>query len=137
MIGTQAATGTAKVLAVDGGKPLRNRPFAPWPSFEPDEIEAATAVLKSGKVNYWTGEEGRGFEQEFAESAGCRHGVALANGTVALELALHVSGIGAGDDVIVTSRTFIASASCAVMRGAVPIMTDVDRDSGNITAETI
>jgi hypothetical protein len=126
-----------KKLAVDGGAPVRKTPVAPWPYFEPDEIEAVTRVLQSGKVNYWTGEEGRRFEEEFAAQAGCKYGVAVANGTVALELALHALGIGAGDEVIVPSRTFIASASCAVMRGAVPVVVDVDPDSQNLTAETI
>ena len=111
--------------------------FASWPFFDFEEIEAASAVLRSGKVNYWTGEEGRQFEVEFAEFCGARHAVCLANGTLALELALQAMGIGAGDEVITTSRTFIASASCVVMRGARPVCVDVDRNSQNITAETI
>jgi dTDP-4-amino-4,6-dideoxygalactose transaminase len=111
--------------------------FPSWPSFEPDEIEAAASVLRSGKVNYWTGQEGRQFEVEFARSVGTRYAICLANGTVALELALHALGIGRGHEVITTSRAFIASASCAVMRGAQPVFADVDRDSQNITAETI
>jgi len=112
-------------------------PFAPWPYFEPDEIEAATAVLRSGKVNYWTGEQGRMFETEFARSVGAQYAICVANGTVALELALQAVGIGRGDEVITTSRTFIASASCIVMRGARPVCADVDPESQNITAETI
>ena len=124
-------------LAIDGGTPIRTKPFAPWPYFEADEINAVVAVLKSGKVNYWTGDEGRLFEKEFAAFAGCNHVVALTNGTVALELALFALGIGPGDEVIVTSRTFIASASCVVVRGATPIMADIDSVSQNITVETI
>ncbi|AEG15303.1 Glutamine--scyllo-inositol transaminase [Desulfofundulus kuznetsovii DSM 6115] len=124
-------------LAIEGGKPIRTSPLPPWPFFEQDEIDAATSILKSGKVNYWTGEEGRLFEQEFASFAGCKYAVAVANGTVALELALYALGIGPGDEVIVTSRTFIASASCVVMRGARPVMADVDPVSQNITAETV
>ncbi|MFA5516837.1 MAG: DegT/DnrJ/EryC1/StrS aminotransferase family protein [Desulfuromonadales bacterium] len=111
--------------------------FAPWPSFSEDEIAAAVRVLRSGRVNYWTGDEGRKFEEEFARFAGARYGVAVANGTVALELALQALGIGPGDEVITTSRTFIASASAVVMCGARPVLADVDRDSQNITAETI
>jgi len=88
-------------------------------------------------VNYWTVDAGRRFEDEFAAYVDCRHAVALANGTVALELALHALGVRPEDEVITTSRAFIASASCAVMRGARPVITDVDRDSQNITAETI
>ncbi|GGM13505.1 DegT/DnrJ/EryC1/StrS family aminotransferase [Deinococcus aerophilus] len=114
-----------------------DRTLAPWPVFEPDEIEAVTEVLRSGKVNYWTGTEGREFEKEYAAVLGVPYAVALHNGTQALELALYALGVGEGDEVITTPRTFIASASAAVMRGATPIMADIDRDSGNITAETI
>ncbi|WP_337870532.1 DegT/DnrJ/EryC1/StrS aminotransferase family protein [Meiothermus sp.] len=117
--------------------PVAITPFAPWPYFEPDEIEASVKVLQSGKVNYWTGQEGRIFEREFAEYVGTKHAIALHNGTVAIELALYAMGVGEGDEVITTPRTFIASASAAVMRGARPIMADVDRDSGLITAESI
>jgi dTDP-4-amino-4,6-dideoxygalactose transaminase len=111
--------------------------FSAWPQFEADEIEAAASVLRSGKVNYWTGEQGRCFEREFAQFVGCNYAVAVANGTVALELALHSLGIQPGDQVITSSRTFIASASCAAVRGAHPVFADVDRYSQNITAETI
>jgi dTDP-4-amino-4,6-dideoxygalactose transaminase len=111
--------------------------FAPWPYFAGEEIEAAAAVLRSGKVNYWTGQEGRLFEAEFAKATGTKHAICVANGTLALELALHGLGIGRGDEVITTSRTFIASASCVVMRGARPVCVDVDPDSQNITAESI
>jgi dTDP-4-amino-4,6-dideoxygalactose transaminase len=113
------------------------RAFAPWPYFAEDEIEAVMQVLRSGKVNYWTGQEGRLFEAEFAEFAGCKYAIALANGTVALECALKSLGIGSGDEVVTTSRTFIASASCAVMLGARPVIADVDRESQNITFESI
>jgi len=108
-----------------------------WPSFDLDEIDAVDKVLRSGKVNYWTGEEGTAFEQEFAAFHGVKHAIALANGTVALELALRVLGIGPGDEVIVTPRSFIASASCIVLQGAHPVFADVDRDSQNITVESI
>ncbi len=114
-----------------------DKTFAPWPFFGQDEIEAAMAPLVSGAVNYWTGQQGRLFENEFAAFCGCDHAIALANGTVALELALYGLGIGLGDEVITTSRTFIASASCIVMRGATPVLADVDPDSQNITPETI
>jgi dTDP-4-amino-4,6-dideoxygalactose transaminase len=124
-------------LAVDGGTPVRETPIAGWPHFDQDEVEAATRVLQSGKVNYWTGEEGRRFEEEFAAQARCKYGIAVANGTVALELALHALEIGPGDEVIVPSRTFIASASCVVMRGAKPVFADVDPNSQNLTATTI
>ncbi|WP_462325990.1 DegT/DnrJ/EryC1/StrS family aminotransferase [Desulfoplanes sp.] len=116
---------------------MLNTKFSPWPFFEPDEIASATRPLTSGRVNYWTGQEGREFEKEYAAYTGRSHGIALANGTLAIELALYALGIGAGDEVITTARTFIASASSAVMRGAVPVIADVDPVSQNITAETI
>lgn len=116
---------------------MLNTPFAPWPSFTEEEIAAVAAVLRSNKVNYWTGTEGRDFEKEFAAWIGCRHAIALANGTVALDLALNGLGLGAGDDIIVTPRTFLASVSSIVNSGARPVFADVDRDSQNITADTI
>jgi dTDP-4-amino-4,6-dideoxygalactose transaminase len=109
----------------------------PWPEFQEEEVAAVTSVLRSGKVNYWTGPEGNAFEAEFAQFVGTPHAVAVANGTAALELAMHALGIGPGDEVITTSRTFIASASAIVMRGAVPVLADVDPESQNITAETV
>jgi hypothetical protein len=112
-------------------------PSMPWPFFANDEIEAALKVLRSGKVNYWTGEEGRLFEKEFAAFCGSKYAVAVANGTVALECALRALGIGPGDEVVTTSRTFIASASSAAMLGARPVFADVDRESQNMTAKSI
>jgi dTDP-4-amino-4,6-dideoxygalactose transaminase len=121
---------------------IEKRVLPAWPYSAPDEVAAAVRVLESGKINYWTGDEGRLFEQEFAAAVGCKYAVALANGTVALELALACNeGLSNGHaeaaEVVTTSRTFIASASCAVMRGMKPVLADVDRESQNITAETI
>jgi dTDP-4-amino-4,6-dideoxygalactose transaminase len=124
-------------LALEGGSPVRRSAFAPWPYFGEEEIQAAVEVLRSGKVNYWTGNQCKQFEQEYAEFTGTQYAIALANGTVALEAALHGLGIGAGDEVIVPARTFIASASCVAVRGARPIVADVDPDSQTLTAETI
>ena len=116
---------------------MLNSPFAPWPSFSPEEVQAVADVLASNRVNYWTGTKCRQFETAFAEWAGSSHAIALANGTVALDVALKALGIRPGDEVITTSRTFLASASCIVTAGAVPVFADVDADSQNITAETI
>lgn len=124
-------------LAIDGGAPVRTEPFAPWPEFRENEVAAACAVLRSGKVNYWTGEQGLQFEREFAEYTGCRYAVAVSNGTVALEAALRAMGIGLGHEVVVPSRTFIASASAVVMCGATPVVADIDRNSQNLTAASI
>ncbi len=116
---------------------MLNTPFSPWPHFTQEEAEAVSAVLLSNKVNYWTGQECRTFEREFAQWADTAYAVAVANGTVALDLAFHALEIGPGDEVVVTPRTFLASASSIVNCGAVPVFADVDRDSQNITAETI
>ena len=116
---------------------MLNTSLSPWPSFSRQEAEAAARVIASNRVNYWTGEEGRLFEKEFAEWCGTAHAVALANGTLALDVALKALEIGPGDEVIVTPRTFIASISSVVLAGATPVFADVDRDSGNISPETI
>ncbi|WP_180186090.1 DegT/DnrJ/EryC1/StrS aminotransferase family protein [Acinetobacter sp. YH01008] len=116
---------------------MLNTAFEPWPSFTQKEADAVSRVLLSNKVNYWTGQECREFEKEFAQFAETQYAVALANGTVALDVALKALGVGAGDDVIVTSRTFLASASSIVTAGANPIFADVELDSQNISAETI
>lgn len=116
---------------------MLNTPFSPWPSFTQEEADAVSRVLLSNKVNYWTGQECREFEKEFAVWADCQYAIALSNGTLALDLALQVLGIGPGDEVIVTSRTFLASASSIVTSGAVPVFADVDPDSQNITVDTI
>ncbi|ABF09597.1 DegT/DnrJ/EryC1/StrS family aminotransferase [Cupriavidus metallidurans] len=116
---------------------MLNTSFSPWPSFTKEEADAVQQVLLSNKVNYWTGTECREFEKEFAAWTGTRHAIALSNGTLALDLALKGLGIGPGDEVIVTPRTFIASASCVVNAGAIPVFADVDPESGNLSAETI
>lgn len=116
---------------------MLNSGFPPWPSFSEEEIAAVAEVLRSGQVNYWTGELGRDFESAFAQWVGAEHAVAVANGTLALELALKALEIGPGDEVVVTPRTFIASASSVVGVGATPVFADVDPDSQNITASTI
>jgi len=116
---------------------MLNTPFSPWPSFTEEEANAAHDVILSNKVNYWTGQECREFEKEFAAWAGTQYAIALANGTVALDVAFKILGIGQGDEVVVTSRTFLASASSIVTAGAIPVFADVDVDSQNITAKTI
>ncbi|QQD21905.1 aminotransferase [Oceanospirillaceae bacterium ASx5O] len=116
---------------------MLNTPFSPWPSFTQEEADAVSRTLLSNKVNYWTGSECREFEREFAAYFGSEYAIALGNGTLALDVAFKTLNIGAGDEVVVTSRTFLASVSSIVLAGAVPVFADVDRDSQNITAETI
>lgn len=122
---------------------MLNTNIAPWPSFTEEEAAAVKAVVQSNRVNYWTGQEGRSFEREFAKWIGSNHAIAVSNGTLALDLALQGLGIGSAyggrstDEVVVTPRTYIASVSCVVNAGAVPVFADVDRDSGVISAETV
>jgi dTDP-4-amino-4,6-dideoxygalactose transaminase len=111
--------------------------WAPWPTFKEEHIQAVASVLASGRVNQWTGEEVWAFEREYAAYLDRKHAVAVMNGTSALELALKAFGIGPGDEVITTPRSFIASASSVVLQGAVPVFADVDRESGNLTPATI
>lgn len=116
---------------------MLNTPFSPWPSFSREEADAVSRVLLSNKVNYWTGSECREFEKEFATWVGCEYAVALGNGTLALDVALRALGIGGGDEVITTPRTFLASASSIVTSGASPVFADVDLNSQAISAESI
>lgn len=108
-----------------------------WPFYADDELDAVAEVLRSGRVNQWTGSYVDEFTASFAARMGGDYGIALANGTLALELPLRVWGIGAGDEVIVSPRSFVASAACVSFVGATPVFADVDRDSGNITAASI
>lgn len=136
-------------LAINGGIPVRTEKWPPWPYFGEDEVQAVSEVLRSGKVNYWTGDihtmndgiKVRGncglFEYEFSRYITSKYAITQANGSLALELCLHALGIGNEDEVIVSNRTFIASASACSMRGAIPVFADIDSSSQNITVETI
>jgi len=114
-----------------------NTKFSSWPAFTDEEADAVRDVLISNKVSYWTGEECRKFEKEFSEFSNSKYTVAMSNGTVALDAALKALEIGKGDEVVVTSRTFVASVSSIVNVGARPVFADVDLSSQNITPETI
>ena len=124
-------------LAIDGGTPVRSEPLPPWPHFDEEQVQTAAGVLASGRVNYWTGGEGRAFEEEYAAYTGTSHAIAASNGTVALEMAVHALGLGPGDDVIVTPRSFVATVASFARTGARPVFADVGRDSGNITPESV
>ena len=103
-----------------------------WPHFDPEDIQKATEILKSGKINYWTGFEGREFEKEFSRYTGVNYSVAVDNGTNALILAAHALGISRGDEVIMSPRTFVASAFSVMHLGAKPVFVDIDRNSQNV-----
>lgn len=125
------------MLAIDGGTPVRTEAWPAWPVFEADEREAASEVLASGRVNYWTGTVGRRFEHAFAELVGVPHAIAVSNGTVALELALRGLGIGPGDEVIVPGCTFVATGSAVMSVGATPVFADLCERSGNLTPDSV
>jgi dTDP-4-amino-4,6-dideoxygalactose transaminase len=116
---------------------MLNGPFSPWPCYDDAEKAAVMEVMDTNKVNYWTGQECRKFEQEFASFAGTDYAVALANGTLALDLAWHALNMPKGSEVIVTSRTFMASVSSIVLAGLVPVFADVNLDSQNIDVASI
>ena len=117
-----------------GALPIRSR----WPLHAADEIEAVARVLRSGRVNALQhGDECRAFEQAFAALCSMPYAFSVANGTLALELALRALRIGPGDEVIVPARSFFATASCVSLCGATPVFADVDLESQNITADAV
>ena len=130
-------TATATLAADVQAAGLAQTPAEHWPYYAEDEIAAVADVLRSGRVNQWTGGEVFAFQRALEERFQGGHGIALANGSLALELALRAFGIGPGDEVVVTPRTFVASAFCAMLVGATPVFADVDPESGNLTAETV
>ncbi len=124
-------------LAVDGGTRVRTEAFPPWPYFEQDSIDAAMEPLKTGKVNYWTGESGMEFERKFAEWMGTEYAISTSSGTTALHTAMGGLAIGPGDEVIVPSYTFIASSMSVAQAGAVPVFADVEKLTHTISPESI
>lgn len=116
---------------------MSNSPQNRWPQFDETQIEAVATLLRSGKVNAWTGSDVKSFEDEYADALDVRHAIAFANGSVSINTALAALNLAPGDEVIVTPRSFIASASCVLLFGAIPVFADIDPDSGNITPSTI
>jgi dTDP-4-amino-4,6-dideoxygalactose transaminase len=123
-------------LAIDGGPKTVSNELTGWPQFDEAAIKSVEAVLRSGKVNYWTGPRGREFEEEFARWQGSKFAVSTATGTAALHVALAALGIGPGDEVIVPSYTFIASSFSVVQAGAIPRFADVNLDDHCISVES-
>jgi dTDP-4-amino-4,6-dideoxygalactose transaminase len=121
----------------DQTESLHVRPEEAWPFYAEDEIAAVVNILRSGRVNQWTGDTVFRFQEACVDRFRGGHGVAVANGSVALELALRAANIGPEDEVVVSPRSFVASASCVRLTGATPVFADVDRNSGNLTAATI
>jgi len=127
--------GGLQVLYPDNDEASKDLPS--WPSYDRDEIAAATDALRTGRVNYRAGEQGRGFEREFSAYIGTSHAVAVSNGSVALACALRALRLEPGAEVIVSPRTFVASVSEILLAGSLPVFADVDSESQNITPESI
>jgi dTDP-4-amino-4,6-dideoxygalactose transaminase len=123
-------------LAIDGGSKHVTNTLKGWPEFSEKAIADVEKVLRSGKVNYWTGNMGMEFEKRFAEWQGSNHAVSVANGTAALHVALTALGIGPGDEVIVPSYSFIATSFSVVQAGAIPRFADVNREDHCINLES-
>ncbi|MEI6157508.1 MAG: DegT/DnrJ/EryC1/StrS family aminotransferase [Atribacterota bacterium] len=124
-------------LAKFGGEPVFKEKFPTWPSFSEKTRKEALAPLETGLVNYWTGHKGVEFEEKWAEYCGCKFGISTSNGTSALHTALAACDVGPGDEVIVTSYSFIASSFCVVQAGAIPVFADVRRDTHTIDPSSI
>jgi dTDP-4-amino-4,6-dideoxygalactose transaminase len=120
------------LLALFGGPPVRRTPFPAWPVFDEAEEAAVLRTLRSGKWGRLEGGEVARFEARFAAAHGCRHGIAVVNGTVSLRLALLAAGIGAEDEVIVPPYTFLSTASAVVEANAVPVFADIEPDTFNL-----
>lgn len=116
-------------LAIDGGTPVRTVPFGGWPQWGGEEEQALLAALRSGHWGSLDGTYVTELEQRFAAFQGARFGVSCVNGTLALSVALKAVGIGPGDEVLVPPYTFIATASAALMVGAIPVFVDVDPET--------
>jgi dTDP-4-amino-4,6-dideoxygalactose transaminase len=123
-------------LAIDGGPKAVTNKLTGWPRFDEKAISAVTEVLRSGKVNYWTGKKGMEFERKYAEWQGSKYAISVATGTAALHVALNSLGIGPGDEVIVPSYTFIATSFSVVQAGAVPRFADVNLEDHCISVES-
>ena len=119
-----AAPASAAGLAVLGGPPLRTEPFPSWPVFGAEEEAAVLEVLRSG--SWFLGERVSEIEERFPRFHQARHGVAVSSGTAALQVALEAAGVRLGDEVIVPSYTFVATAASVALVGAVPVFADVD-----------
>ena len=123
-------------LAIEGGPKAVTNKLQGWPQFDEKAISAVTDVLRSGKVNYWTGKRGMEFEKKYAEWQGSKYAISVATGTAALHVALSALGIGPGDKVIVPSYTFIATSFSVVQAGAIPRFADVNLEDHCISVES-
>jgi dTDP-4-amino-4,6-dideoxygalactose transaminase len=126
----------SKNLAINGGSKAVTNQMQGWPSLDENAIKAVEEVLRSGKVNYWTGPKGMEFEKKFADWQGSKYAINVSSGTAALHVALTALGIGPGDEVIVPSYTFIASSFSIIQAGAIPRFADVNIDDHCISIDS-
>lgn len=124
-------------LAILGGRPIRTQPFTAWPVFGKSEERRLLRTLRSGKWGKLHGAEVAEFEHRFAAMHGCKHGIAVVNGTVSLRLGLMAAGIRAEDEVIVPPYTFFSTASAVIEANAVPVFADIDLDTFNMDPKAI
>lgn len=124
-------------LALLGGKPVRSTPFPSWPVFGQAEERRLVRTLRSGKWGRLEGRETAEFEERFAAMHGCKHGIAVANGTVSLRIALLAAGIQAGEEVIVPPYTFLSTASAVVEANAIPVFVDIDLRTFNLDRRAV
>ncbi len=124
-------------LAINGGTPVRTKPFPPFPIYGEEEISAAERVLRSGKFSRLSGVEAHSFEQEYAAWFGVKHAIGANNGTSAIHMALAALEIGPGDEVIHTSHCFIGTATPTAHNGATPVFADIDPRTFNIDPKSI
>ena len=124
-------------LALLGGTPVRTRPFTAWPIFGEAEEQRLVRTLRSGQWGRLSGTEVGEFEKRFAEMHGCKHGIAVVNGTVSLRIALLAAGIRMEDEVIVPPYTFLSTASAVIEANAIPVFADIGPDTFNIDPNSI
>jgi dTDP-4-amino-4,6-dideoxygalactose transaminase len=128
---------TANTLALFGGNPIRTRPFPQWPIVGKEEEKRLLRVLRSGKWGRLHGDEVAEFEKRFAAMHGCKHAIAVCNGTVSLRIALLAAGIQADDEVIVPPYTFVSTATAVIEANAIPVFADVDLETFNLDPNAV
>lgn len=121
-------------LALDGGSPVRTRPWPEWPVWDEEDVAAVAAVVRSGRWGSGGGTRGREFAERYAALHHARFAVPTTTGTHALEIALRAAGVRAGDEVITSPYTFIATGSAIVQVNGVPIFADIDPDTLTLDA---
>ncbi|MEE4310471.1 MAG: DegT/DnrJ/EryC1/StrS family aminotransferase [candidate division KSB1 bacterium] len=119
-------------LAIQGGDPVRTKPFPQWPYQSEEEINGLVEVLKSNKWGSLKGNKVKDFENQYAAFHDAKYGICVNSGTTALYLALRATGIGCGDEVLLPGYTFIATATAIIEAGATPVFVDIDPETYNI-----